>query len=83
MADSLKKFCAMVDRQFDKKVRVIRSDNGYEFICLRPFFEHEGILHQTSCVYTPQQNGHVERKHGHILNVSRSLMFQASLLIHF
>lgn len=83
VADSLKKFCAMVERQFDKRVRVVRSDNGSEFMCLKSFFEHEGILHQTSCVYTPQQNGRVERKHRHILNVARSLMFQASLPISF
>lgn len=62
---------------------MIRSDNGTEFTCLRTQFRELGIVFQTSCTGTPQQNGRVERKHRHILNVARALRFQGNLPINF
>ncbi|XP_074363897.1 uncharacterized protein LOC141704569 [Apium graveolens] len=41
-----------------------------------------GILHQMSCVHSPQQNGRAERKYKHLLAVARALKFRASLPIH-
>lgn len=79
----LRNFVAMIETQFSKKVKRIRSDNGSEFICLSKYFQEKGIVHETSCVHTPQQNGRVERKHRHILNVARALRFQASLPIEY
>lgn len=81
----LMSFCIMVQMQFNTKVKVIRSDNGTEFTSntVQNFLRREGILHETSCVGTPEQNGSVERKHRHILNVARALRFQASLPISF
>ncbi|KAK4392694.1 Copia protein [Sesamum angolense] len=64
---------------------MLHSDNGTEFInqeC-RDLCNSLGIIHQTSYTYTPQQNGRVERKHRHLLNVARALLFQASLSIKF
>ncbi|KAM2148308.1 hypothetical protein ACFX1Q_004939 [Malus domestica] len=59
-------------------VQIIRSDNGLEFK-LEQFYALKGIIHQSSCVNTPQQNGVAERKHRHLLNVARALLFQACL----
>ncbi|XP_023756901.1 uncharacterized protein LOC111905437 [Lactuca sativa] len=70
---------------FCVKVKIVRSDNGTEFLNNRMKFliESKGILHQTSCVHTPQQNGVVERKHRHILNVARPLMFQSAVPLRY
>nr|GEX83687.1 hypothetical protein [Tanacetum cinerariifolium] len=47
------------------------------------FFCEMGIIQQTSCEHTPQQNGIAERKHRHLLNVARSLMFQEEIPLRF
>lgn len=83
VATILKNFCAMSVRQFGRPVKTFRSDNGTEFLVLKSYFRQEGILHQTSSVDTPQQNGRVERKHRHILNVARACLFQANLPVTF
>ncbi|KAL9226203.1 hypothetical protein vseg_002041 [Gypsophila vaccaria] len=79
----LQNFVVMAKRQFDAAVKIIRTDNGTEFTCLKNYFDTQGILHQTTCVGTSQQNGRVERKHRHILNVARALRFQAGLPVEF
>ncbi|CAF1901098.1 BnaCnng51620D [Brassica napus] len=83
VANLFQNFCAMSVHQFGQSVQVIRSDNGTEFMVLTKYFQKTGIIHQTSCVDTPQQNGRVERKHRHILNVARACLFQSKLPITF
>ena len=55
----VERFCKYIDKQFGKSVQMVRSDNGLEFMSLSTFFVDNGIIHQTTCVYTPQQNGRV------------------------
>jgi hypothetical protein len=78
----IESFCNLIHTQFGAKIKYLRSDNGAEFH-MQDFFHKNGIIHQRTCVETPQQNGIVERKHQHILNVARALRFQASLPLEF
>lgn len=67
-------FILMIENQYHSHVKIVRSDNGPEFLMPR-FYTSKGISHQTSRVETPQQYRHVERKHQHILNYGRALLF--------
>lgn len=42
-----------------------------------------GIVHQLSCVYTPQQNLVMKRKHQHILATARALQIQSNVPFSF
>jgi len=82
----IKSFTSMAKTQFDSTVKVIRTNNALELSKSHEainFFANSGIIHQTSCTQTPQQNGVVERKHKHLLEVSRALLFQTSLPIRY
>ena len=69
--------------QFHTTIKIVRSDNGTEFVSLQSFFTYCGIEIHHTCVYTLQQNGVVERKHRHILNAARSLLFQSLVPLNF
>lgn len=79
---TLRNFLAMVERQFDKRVKIIRSYNVMELGSSQEsssLFLSKGIIHQTSCIAKSQQNGVVERRHMHLLEMARSLLFQSHL----
>ena len=78
VSSHVKNFVTLIHTHYQITLKYIRSDNGPEFL-LPEFYASKGIIHQKSCVETPQQNGRVERKHQHILNVARALLFQYKL----
>ncbi|KAK1609161.1 hypothetical protein QYE76_032834 [Lolium multiflorum] len=69
-------FATEVQRQHNLLIMAIRSDNGSEFknYTLNDFLSDEGIRHQYSAAYTPQQNGVAERKNRTLLDMARSMM---------
>ena len=79
ICSAFQKFHRMVLTQYNKQIQVLRSDNGKEYVNadLQTFLTAHGIIHQTTCPYTPQQNGVAERKNRHLLNVVRALLLEA------
>lgn len=61
----------------------IITDNGGEFFnenCSKLFTDRV-IVHESICSYTPQQNGVVDRKHKHLLEIVRALRFKVVFLL--
>ena len=63
----------------------IRSDNGTEFknSQIEGFLEEEGIKHEFSSPYTPEQNGVVERKNRTLLDMARTMLDEYKTPDHF
>jgi transposase InsO family protein len=62
--ETLKGFLRRAQNEFVLRIKKIRSDNETKFknSQIEGFLEEEGIKHEFSSPYTPQQNGVVERK---------------------
>jgi len=64
-----------------KFLTYIRTDNGKEFINnnFEKFFEENGIVHQDTVAYSPQQNGRVERLHGTLVANANAMVADSKL----
>jgi hypothetical protein len=53
---------AKLERQSGIKLKRMRSDNGMEFVnnIIHSFCQRNGIIHETTVPYTPEQNGIAE-----------------------
>jgi transposase InsO family protein len=70
------KFAKHAERTFEEVIKTIRTDNGSEFknYAMEGFVVDEGIKHEFSAPYTPQQNGVVERKNRTIIEMARAML---------
>jgi hypothetical protein len=68
----------MIKNQFGISIKGIRTNNARDYFnhILSPYFDKKGIIHQSFCVNTPQQNRLAERKNRHLLETTRALLFQ-------
>lgn len=84
MVHIFQQFHKMIQTQYSKKIRILRSDNGGEFVNhqFHEYFKKHGLIHETTCPQTPQQNGIAERKNCHILETARALLHGAHVPHH-
>ncbi|KAK1612620.1 hypothetical protein QYE76_036293 [Lolium multiflorum] len=69
-------FAKKAQRMYESEIKAIRTDNGTEFknYTMQEFVDDEGIKHEFSAPYTPQQNGVVERKNRTIIEMARTML---------
>ena len=60
-------FNRIIQTQFGSPIKRLCSDNEREYVNqnLSNFLKDNGVVHQLTCVDTPQQNGIAERKNWH------------------
>ena len=75
------RFLALLETQFSAIIKVLGFESGGDYMSneFQVFLQSKGIISQRSCPSTPQQNGFVERKNRHLLDVVRTLFLESSV----
>ncbi|GJY59316.1 ribonuclease H-like domain-containing protein [Tanacetum coccineum] len=81
----LKSFITEIENLVDKKVKIIRCDNGTEFKnrVMSEFCEKKGIKREFSVARTPQQNGVAERRNRTLIEAARTMLADSKLPTKF
>lgn len=74
-------FKAFVKKTIRAKNKTIRTDNGREYInCeFKELLRSEGIRHQTTVLYNPQQNSLAERANRTVVERARKMLLDAGM----
>ncbi|GJU71114.1 putative ribonuclease H-like domain-containing protein [Tanacetum coccineum] len=69
-------FIKEIENLVDKKVKIIRSDNGTEFKnkVMDDFYREKGIKREYSVARTPQQNGVAKRRNRTLIEATRTML---------
>ena len=75
--DTFINFHLWIKNEAQLNIGTLRIDNGGEYTSqdFEKYLQENGIKHQTTVPYNPQQNGVVERMNMTLLNMVRSMMF--------
>jgi hypothetical protein len=81
----LKTFITEDENQVDKKIKIIRCDNGTEFKnrVMDDFCRDKGIKREFSVSRTPQQNGVAERRNRTLIEAARTMLADSKLPVTF
>lgn len=70
-------FKSQIENLLNSTIKTLRTDGGTEYKPIHTQFPQ--IQHQTTCPYTPQQNGVSERKHRHLIELALASMSHTSI----
>ncbi|CAL2225265.1 unnamed protein product [Prunus armeniaca] len=73
-----------MNTQFNAQIQILCSNNGGELVNhdFQAYFQQHGIIHETTCPQTPQQNGVAKRKNQHLLETARALLIGIHMFFH-
>jgi hypothetical protein len=76
----IKTLYAFIKNQTGFSIQILRTDNGTEFKNAETtkWTLEMGIRHETSCVYTPEQNGTAERANRTIMEMTRCMLYSSN-----
>jgi len=79
--EAIQEMLAKLETKSGKKVKVLRSDRGGEYVSkrLQAWLAERGIEHQPSAAYTPEQNGRAERLNRTLNDKVRALFQESGL----
>lgn len=85
VANRLNVFFKMVKTKTNNKVKVLRTDNGTEFVNadVKGLLERCGIRHQRTVPYTPEQNGSAERENRTVIEAARTMIHAKEMDLSF
>ena len=74
--ERFKEFKALIENLFERKINILRSDNGGEFTSneFNDFCKEARIKRELTIPYNPQQNGVVERNNRSIMEAVKSMI---------
>jgi transposase InsO family protein len=79
-----KEFKALIGNLFERKIKILRSDNGGEYPSKEfvNFCKDVGIKRELTTPYNPQQNGVAERKNITIMEAVKTMIHDQDLPMH-
>jgi transposase InsO family protein len=81
MLEQFKDYQAIVEKQLGHKIKRVRTDRGGEFRGkFEKYIEQQGIIHEITAPYSPDQNRVAERVNRTIMERTRAVLADAKLL---
>ena len=81
LAQAFMDFHVLAEKQSGKRIKILRSDNGGEYISgkMQQYLSQNGIQWQPTAPHTPEYNGVAERMNRTLIDMARTMLIAAKL----